>query len=177
MTPYMPPNFRASAFHCAICGAYANQVWHAAGTYRGSQLKGVEVPKITFAHCQHCREHSIWLDGRMVHPNSGSAPLPNPDMPEAIMKDYNEARDIVSISPRGSAALLRLAIQRLCKHLGESGENINADIAALVKKGLPEMLQQALDSVRVVGNHAVHPGKIDLDDNPETARSCSYSSI
>ncbi|MBK7751369.1 MAG: SufS family cysteine desulfurase [Flavobacteriales bacterium] len=85
---------------------------------------------------QHCQSTSSLTAAAT---NSGSAPLPNPDMPEAIMKDYNEARDIVSISPRGSAALLRLAIQRLCKHLGESGENINAD-AALVKKDC-EMLQ------------------------------------
>ena len=30
-------------------------------------------------------------------------------------------------------------------------------------------MQQALDSVRVIGNHAVHPGVIDLEDKPETA--------
>jgi len=64
-----------------------------------------------------------------------------------------------------------LAIQKLCALLGEKGKNINDDIAALVKKGLPIKVQQALDIVRVVGNNSVHPGQIDLKDDMETANT------
>jgi len=105
----------------------------------------------------------------MVYPYSGTAPLPNPDLPDDIKVDYEEARSIVSLSPRGAAALLRLVIQKLCKCLGEKGESTNTDIANLVKKGLPGKVQKSLDIVRVVGNNAVHPGQFDLKDNAEVA--------
>lgn len=60
---------------------------------------------------------------------------------------------------------------KLCEGLGENAHNLNDAIAALVKKGLPEMVQQALDTVRVIGNNAVHPGQIDVGDQPATAES------
>ncbi len=79
------------------------------------------------------------------------------------------ARSICGPSPRGAAALLRLVIQKLCKHLGQNGVDLNADIANLVNQGLSPKIQKALDVVRVIGNEAVHPGQIDLNDNPEMA--------
>lgn len=105
----------------------------------------------------------------MVYPFSGSAPLPNADMPHDMREDFEEARNIVEHSPRGAMALLRLAVQKFCIHLGENGKNINTDIGKLVAKGLPGKMQQALDSVRVIGNNAVHPGQIDLKDDRESA--------
>jgi Domain of unknown function (DUF4145) len=104
----------------------------------------------------------------MLYPDSGRAPQPNADLPESVKFLYLEAAAVSTKSPRGAAALLRLAIQLLCKELGEKGENINEDIANFVKKGLPQRVQQALDIVRVTGNNAVHPGQIDVDD-PEVA--------
>src|SRR5262249_11163434 len=109
------------------------------------------------------------LGDTMIHPVATTAPLPNADMPDEVKADYAEASEIVGRSPRGAAALLRLAIQKLLRHLGEKGKNIDDDIAALVTKGLPATIQKALDTVRVIGNESVHPGTIDLRDEPETA--------
>jgi hypothetical protein len=104
--------------------------------------------------------------------------LPNPDLPEEIKADYEEARTIISRSPRGACALLRLCVQKLCGFLGESGKDVNADIAALVKKGLNPKIQKSLDIVRVIGNEAVHPGQIDLRDQPTTATQlCSLLNV
>ncbi|MGP8441916.1 DUF4145 domain-containing protein [Burkholderia vietnamiensis] len=80
------------------------------------------------------------------------------------MADVEEARLIASQSPRGAAALLRLVIEKLVIELGAQGKDINAMIGDLVAKGLPARVQQALDSVRVIGNNAVHAGKMDKED-------------
>jgi hypothetical protein len=47
--------------------------------------------------------------------------------------------------------------------------DVNAAIGELVKQGLRVEIQQALDSVRVVGNESVHPGVLNLNDDRETA--------
>ncbi len=94
---------------------------------------------------------------------------PNQDMDDEIIADYNEAASILQQSPRGASAILRLATQKLCKQLGESGKNLNTDIANLVKRGLSPQIQKSLDSLRVIGNNAVHPGEISVNDTPEIA--------
>ena len=101
--------------------------------------------------------------------DNSSLPKPHEDMPDSIKGDFEEARDVFPYSARSAAALLRLALQKLCKALGENGKDINSDIGSLVKKGLPEHIQQAADIVRVTGNEAVHPGVMDIHDNPEIA--------
>lgn len=119
---------------------------------------------IRIGKCTHCDNHTVWLNEEMLYPRTGIAPRPNTEMPTDVLKLYEEAAAIFSQSPRAAAALLRLAIQVLCLEVGESGKNINQDIASLVQKGLPEIVQQSLDVVRVTGNNAVHPGQIDADD-------------
>ena len=166
MEKHYTPEFNKESFHCPHCGVYSRQIWKTASIWdNGSQ----DLPDLKIAFCTHCNDKSIWFNENMIEPNIGGVALPNNDLPEDIKSDYYEARDILNKSPRGSAALLRLAIQKLCKELGEKGKNIIDDIAELVKKGLPLKIQQALDYVRVIGNNAVHPGQINLKDNKEAA--------
>lgn len=121
------------------------------------------------SECFTCKKLSIWLYDKLLYPSDQYGPQPNEDLPDEIQADYLEASTILDLSPRGSAALLRLCIQKLCVHLGESGRDLNTDIGSLVKKGLDKRVQKALDVVRVLGNEAVHPGQIDLKDDRETA--------
>lgn len=130
-----------------------------------------DVDNLQISRCSHCYQDAIWVNGLLIFPESTTAPLPNPDMPEDVKEDYLEATSVSGKSPRGAAALLRLAVQKLCVHLGQSGKDIDSGIANLVKAGLPVQIQKALDIVRVVGNNAVHPGVIDLNDKPETVHA------
>jgi hypothetical protein len=127
------------------------------------------VDNLHLSVCYNCKKIAVWIHTRLLFPMVKAGTQPNPALPNDIVRDFEEAREIVNASPRGAAALLRLCIQKLCKHLGEGGKNIDDDIASLVKKGLDPLVQQSLDIVRVIGNEAVHPGVIDLKDDQEIA--------
>ncbi len=159
---FTPPKYNSSSFHCPFCNVFANQSWNS---------PNYELTFLQTCFCAHCKKLSVWAYQKMVFPNSSSVSSPNPDLPENIKEIYLEAASILQKSPRGAAALLRLGIQELCKHLGEKGKNINQDIGSLVKKGLDKKIQQALDIVRVVGNNALHPGQIEIKDNDEVAKN------
>lgn len=164
----IPPDFTRKSFTCPHCGVLARQnrfgyvlAYSSREVYPEDSIQNAPL-KVSV--CDSCGRNCVWVLEDYVYPATNSAPRPNPDMPAEIRSDYLEAANIYTVSPRGAAALLRLAIQKLMAHLGEEGKNINDDIASLVLKGLPKQVQQAMDVVRVTGNNAVHPGKLDAND-------------
>lgn len=165
--PFKAPSLDERAFNCPWCRAYSAQGWYKTIATHSS-YSPFDLEEVRASRCAHCRQTALWLRGKLIDPASRNAPPPNADLSPEIQADYNEAAEIEHASPKGAAALLRLCLQRLCADLGGNTGNINSDIQKLVQDGLPVAIQQALDVVRVVGNNAVHPGTINLDDNPET---------
>lgn len=164
---YVQPTFDGKAFHCPLCGTYAHQIWFWMYYHNGSTFSQLE--KFKMSRCTFCGQSLFWHGTGIIVPPTSSAPMPHKEMPAEVRSDYEEARSIFDRSARSASALLRLAVQKLCTALGEKSENLNGDIASLVRKGLPPQVQQALDVVRVVGNNQVHPGVLDVRDNPEVA--------
>jgi hypothetical protein len=163
---YVAPSRDAKQFHCPHCGVYASQLWYGLMINYPSTWGNTG---FSCSSCVHCSRLAFWHLAQIIVPSDAPVEPPHPDLPEDLKPDFEEARSIVGRSPRSAAALLRLLIQKLMPHLGQSGTNINADIKSLVAAGLPATAQKALDYCRVVGNNAVHPGEIDLTDTPEVA--------
>lgn len=174
---YYPALLGGQQFHCPHCNVYSKQFWahivadstHSWSSFVDScsQFDGWFPSTWSVSKCQHCGKLAIWNNNDMFFPNKILVAVPNSDLNEDIKKDYLESAVVFNNSPRASAALLRLALQKLCKQLGEKGENINEDIKNLVKKGLNSLVQKSLDSLRITGNNAVHPGSINLEEDPQ----------
>jgi hypothetical protein len=124
---------------------------------------------IFLSRCYTCNDTSVWIADQLLYPATVHQIEPNHDLPPEVKADFEEASKIVNLSPRGAAALLRLAIEKLCATLESKAKDLNDAIGLLVKKGLSIRVQQALDVVRVIGNNAVHPGKIDMKDDKAAA--------
>lgn len=186
------PSPTGGYFTCPHCHAYASQSHYEllkmdytkksrAEQLANAQVVGTGPPspisdcyhsvveEVSLTRCTKCSGWIYWLEGRMLYPPAADVPPPNEDLPEDIKRDYMEAGAVLSQSPRSAAALLRLAVQKLCIRLGQPGKNINDDIAALVKDGMSPTVQKALDALRVIGNESVHPGELDMRDDFDTA--------
>jgi len=168
MADYVAPEHERTAFNCPWCGVFSRQTFMGAmRTMNSGRFVGAlsELPDFGISQCDHCDRYAIWHEQRLIYPPVAGGPPAHADTPEDVAADYNEARAVMSASPRSSAALLRLALQKLMVHVGGKGSNINEDIGELVKRGLDPRIQRALDIVRISGNNAVHAGELDLRDD------------
>ena len=169
---FIAPEFNKDGFHCPLCGTYAHMIW----SRLSSSVRSSDYYE---SLCSYCSEPSLWRvtkynttqfgkrpeETELLFPDNGVAALPEDDMPEDVKTDYIEAARIFSKSPRGAAALIRLGLQKLCKHLGEDGNHIDKDIRSLASKNiLPPKVVQVADTVRITGNNAVHPGTMREED-------------
>lgn len=162
MSKHYPPIFKEQQFNCVHCGVYAKQNWN--------QLRTPQyLVNYYICKCIHCNKESLWKDETetILDPMATIYLPAHEDMPEEIKSLYNEALSVVDLSPKSAGALLRLAIQHLMPLIGVNTGKLDKDIAKLVSEGLNEQVQQALDYCRVIGNNAVHPNEINLDDTPD----------
>lgn len=176
------PAYGRKTFNCPHCKICTQQNWESSlyakdniAATRRTPTQQIYHPLHDFASstCINCRRTSIWLasSGKIVFPKVRLGPDPNQDLSEECKTDFDEARGIANDSPRGAAALLRLCIQKFCEELLDKKDTLNNLIAELVKKGLHQKIQKSLDAVRVIGNEAVHPGTMDLNDDIGTVET------
>lgn len=174
------PTISVSTFTCphSNCRAVALHRWgyvpgvNVVNGSNGYRQLAADAPPIVCAVCEACLQEVIFIGGRLHVPNESEAPGAPIDLPPDLASDYEEARRVLSVSPRGAAALLRLLVQKLLPLIGADEDDINKMIGQLVRMGvINPKIQQALDSVRVIGNEAVHPGTMDLKDDSATAMS------
>lgn len=174
------PGYNKQSFTCPRCGAFSAMKW------QHLLLNGNEYSPVSMSICHGCNQPSVWLKnessprntlsalvskGTLIFPNSCAAPMTEPDMPENIKSDFEEARLVFQHSPRAAAALLRLCVQKLCQTLLGKEGNIHNQIGELVELGFPKRALTAFDTIRIFGNESVHPGTVDLNDTPDVALS------
>jgi len=82
----------------------------------------------------------------MIYLPGGSAPFPHPDLLNNIKEDYEEARAILSWSPRSAAALLRLTIEKLVNAIVKKNWRTKGEAKCqdwnLVRNGLRSDIQR-----------------------------------
>ena len=165
MSKYYPPQYQVASFQCLHCHVHAHQHWEEMADEEGEPIY-IDGKPVELSLCAKCNSPTLWVAEKIVYPLIGMFPPANEDLPNSVKDIYNEAASIANQSPRAACALLRLAVEMLMKHLGETG-SINESIGNLVKKGLNPQVQQSLDIVRVTGNNAVHAGMIDFEDTTD----------
>lgn len=86
-------------------------------------------------------------------------PNASPNMPEDVKSLYDEAASVFELSPRSSAALIRLTLETLLKkHLVNDGKKHSLnEMIGMSNTHQPAIVTEFMDMIRKSGNEEVHP--------------------
>ena len=137
------------------------------------EFRNRDVQNVSISYCFNCNEMCFWVYDQLVWPRRAGGPEPKLLAPPNVRREREETSQTLEASPRGAAALLRLAIEKLCKELGVSGESLKDDVALFVREDVDARVQKVLDAARIIESNAVRPGQIGLGDDRATAETLS----
>ena len=119
---------------------------------------------------------------RLVYPLSAHPRFVGMEVPEALKADYQEAYQVLPISPKASAALSRRVLQAILDEQGYQGRNLFQQIEGVLEdtkpeKVLPSGIRETVDAIRNFGNFSAHPitdvtNLQIIDVEPEEAAWC-----
>lgn len=91
--------------------------------------------------------------------NNAQIPSPSRYMPNDVLEMYKEAVSVFDLSPRSSAALIRLTLETLLKrYLVNDGKEHNLNtMIGMSTPHQPKLVTEFMDMIRKAGNEEVHP--------------------
>lgn len=123
------PKYHDDAFVCPNCNVYSKHEWNDRVVNKDGGIYNIinQNANLSVCKCQHCEYLSFWYMKKLAWPLNSLIEAPIDEMPEDIKILYNEARSIVELSPKGSCAIIRLALQKLCNRLVGQDEKKKID--------------------------------------------------
>lgn len=130
--------------------------------------------KVVAANCPNCKRpiivmsinaqinDDIWEQEYLVFPRFPTRIRVDNVVPAILRDDYAEACNVLSISPKASAALSRRILQAILKEQGYESSNLSKQIGDVLSetdasKALPNYIRDVIDAIRNFGNFAAHP--------------------
>ena len=107
-------------------------------------------------------EENFLQSSFLVYPRFPTRTRVDDAVPAPLRDDYAEASDVLSISPKASAALSRRILQAILKEQGYKSSNLSKQISDVLSetdasKALPNYIRDVIDAIRNFGNFAAHP--------------------
>ena len=130
--------------------------------------------KVVAANCPNCKrpiivmsinaqvDDDIWEQEYLIFPRFPTRTRVDNVVPAALRDDYAEACNVLSISPKASAALSRRILQATLREQGYKSSNLSKQIDDVLSesdptKVLPKYIRDVVDAIRNFGNFAAHP--------------------
>src|SRR4051812_43900037 len=113
------------------------------------EFRNRDVQNVSICYCFSCNEMCLWVYDQLVWPTRAGGRELEPVAPPDVRRECEETSQTLEASPRGAVALLRLAIEKLCKDLGVSDERLNDDLAFLIREDVDARVQKVLDAARI----------------------------
>ena len=172
----MPKSFKANQnTTCPHCLTNVRLLPPNASSQNGATIEIValyapkEICYIYTSRCPQCDQHILSLsiapsgqsmsEEQLIWPRASNRPPLKPDVLSKYADDYNEAAQILVISPKASAALARRCLQAmLVEQVKVSSKTLDKQIEEAIPT-LPSYIANQLHYVREVGNLAAHPTK------------------